>query len=562
MSSPQDRYEVIETVGTGATCRVERARDTLIGRTVALKTFLQGFGSRDLQEHFVREAQIIGALSHPNIVTLYDVGTNKDGAPYFVMEYVEGKTLEAVLDDGLLTLPRAATWAGDLATALGQAHRAKIIHGDVKPANILVTPEGQIKLGDFGIAHISTQISGSGNLSGTPAYLSPEQIQDNLQDSRSDLFSLGIVLYEMSTGVQPFKGDSVGAVCAQIISISPPSPSHCNPSLPPAFDEIVMRCLAKNPADRYASAEALAAAVYPFARNRQAAAVRLPAHTSAALNVRIPWWNRPLQARDLRIAAGWLFLITAMSTVPALRKRSIPTLTASAATVVPPAASPSRSVLSELVSTSMISITPSGIVPSLPTDLSSTVAEAESPLSQVSPTSIAKTPRHKESSGTRRKASTLASHPAPDASAGPTPATALSPNAQPAHAKQFASLRIEITSGVAEETLAVSAGEDVLVSTKLNSAHLGEPIVFDCPLSPGSHTLRVALYRADESLHLQKEGFAEIASDSLNTLDIRVSRRSKLLIRKEVALDVSWPSPHSAMAKYTSPPEPISTSSK
>ena len=211
MNTPQDRYEVIETLGVGATSRVDKARDTLIGRTVALKTFLQGFGSRDLQRHFVREAQIIGGLSHPNIVALYDVGTNKDGAPYFVMEYVEGKTLEAILKDGRLPLPRVAKWAGDLATALGQAHRAKIIHGDVKPANILVTPEGQVKLGDFGISHISTQISGSGDLLGTPAYLSPEQILGNLQDTRSDLFSLGIVLYQMATGIRPFDGDAPGA---------------------------------------------------------------------------------------------------------------------------------------------------------------------------------------------------------------------------------------------------------------------------------------------------------------------------------------------------------------
>src|ERR1700676_1939813 len=114
MDTQQGRYEVIETLGIGPTSRVEKARDTLIGRTVALKTFLQGFGSRDLQQQFLREAQIIGGLSHPNIVALYDVGTNKDGAPYFVMEYVEGKTLEAILDAGPLPLPRAAAWARDL----------------------------------------------------------------------------------------------------------------------------------------------------------------------------------------------------------------------------------------------------------------------------------------------------------------------------------------------------------------------------------------------------------------------------------------------------------------
>ena len=121
MSTPQYRYQVFETLGTGATSRVDKARDTVIGRTVALKTLLRGFGSRDLQQQFLREAQIIGGLSHPNIVALYDVGANKDGAPYLVMEYVEGKTLESVLDAGPLPLSRVAVWA------ISRPHSAKPI---------------------------------------------------------------------------------------------------------------------------------------------------------------------------------------------------------------------------------------------------------------------------------------------------------------------------------------------------------------------------------------------------------------------------------------------------
>ncbi len=281
MTTPQGRYEFIETLGTGATSRVDKARDTLIGRIVALKTFLHGFGSGDVQKQFLREAQIIGRLAHPFIVGLYDVGTNAEGVPYFVMEYVDGKTLEKVLDDGPLPLEKAALWATDLAAAIARAHRAKVIHGDIKPANILITKEGQVKLGDFGIARFATQVSNSGVLMGTPAYLSPEQIQGNAQDTRSDLFSLGIILYQMTTGVQPFSGSSVSAVCAQIVAIMPPPPSHHNPSLPAAFDRIVMRCLAKDPADRYATAEALGASLYPFAHAQEMAPV-VPEKPSAA----------------------------------------------------------------------------------------------------------------------------------------------------------------------------------------------------------------------------------------------------------------------------------------
>src|ERR1700730_725400 len=201
MTTLQGRYEFIETLGTGATSRVDKARDTLIGRTVALKTFLHGFGSRDVQEQFLREAQIIGRLAHPYIVGLYDVGTDAHGVPFFVMEYVEGRTLEKVLDDGPLPLEKAVLWAADLSAAIARAHRARVIHGDIKPANILITKDGQVKLGDFGIARFATQVSASGSLMGTPAYLSPEQILGNTQDTRSDLFSLGIILYQMTTGV-------------------------------------------------------------------------------------------------------------------------------------------------------------------------------------------------------------------------------------------------------------------------------------------------------------------------------------------------------------------------
>ncbi|HEY5068237.1 MAG TPA: serine/threonine-protein kinase, partial [Candidatus Acidoferrum sp.] len=236
MTTLQGRYEFIETLGTGATSRVDKARDTLIGRTVALKTFLHGFGSSDVQKQFLREAQIVGRLAHPYIVGLHDVGTDSNGVPYFVMEYVEGKTLERFLDAGPLPLEKAVMWTADLAAALARAHRAKVIHGDVKPANILVTKDGQVKLGDFGIARFATQVSTSGSLMGTPAYLSPEQIQGHTQGTRSDLFSLGIILYQMTTGVRPFNGSSVSAVCAQIVSITPPPPSYHNPSLPAAFD--------------------------------------------------------------------------------------------------------------------------------------------------------------------------------------------------------------------------------------------------------------------------------------------------------------------------------------
>jgi len=557
MSYPQNRYEVFESLGTGATSRVDKARDTLIGRTVALKTLLRGFGSRDLQQQFLREAQIIGGLSHPNIVALFDVGTNQDGAPYFVMEYVEGKTLEALFDAGPLPLSQAAAWAGDLATALGQAHRANVIHGDVKPANILVTSENQVKLGDFGVARFSTQASGSGNLMGTPAYLSPEQIRGSSQDSRSDLFSLGIVLYQMSTGFRPFDGDSVEAVCAQIVSSTPPPPSSYNPTFPPAFDEVVMRCLSKNPEERFPSAEAMAAAVYPFARHTQSASS--PAHPAATQQIKLSWWNKSFQQKDRwAIAAALLVLVSLAVTFPAIRKRSIPGLTAAAATVDSPSVAPDRTALGPAVSTSATNITSSEVSEAPQTDSPLLATKPESLIPSITAPPSPKSPARAKSSVAQQHASALKTGPERDASHAQTSVTT---TPQPALPKPLASLRVEIVSAIAEETLAVYAGQDVLVSTRLDSAHLGEALEFDCPLSAGTHPLRVVLYHADDSLHLQKEGFAEIVSDGSNTLDIRVNRRSKLLIRKEAALEITWPKASSASAEHTSPQMAASTSS-
>jgi serine/threonine protein kinase len=550
MDSRQDRYEIIETLGVGATSRVEKARDTVIGRTVALKTFLQGFGSRDLQQQFLREAQIIGGLSHPNIVALYDVGTNKDGAPYFVMEYVEGKTLESAFDAAPFPLARVAIWAGDLATALGQAHRVKIIHGDVKPANILVTCENQVKLGDFGVARFSTQVSGSGNVLGTPAYLSPEQIQGNLQDSRSDLFSLGIVLYQMCAGVRPFAGDSVSAVCALILSSAPPAPSHYNSSLPAAFDRIVMRCLAKNPQDRFSNAEELAASLYPFARNVQTTAPPAPA---GAQRTKGPWLRRPFQRRDLwTAAAALLLLISVASIASALRKHAISNSTASAAMMQLPAVTPARTSPPESDPAAVSIVTSSTTLSSSQPDFSAPSSVSPSPLQDLSkPAALKASPRGKPRF-IRPPTATVASVPGREASVAQPPAPVPSANPQLPRAPQPASLRVDIVSAVAGETLTVFAGQEVLLSARLDAAHLGEPMHFECPLASGAHPLRVALYHADESLHLQKEGFADIVLEGSNILAIRVARHAKLLIRKETALEVIWPNPHSESTHDTS----------
>jgi serine/threonine protein kinase len=294
-----ERYEILETLGCGATSRVDKARDTVIGRVVALKFFLQGFG-RNSEEQFLREAQTIGRLSHSSIAQLYDVNCTSSDAPFLVMEFVPGRSLEQLLARSPIPFLSAAVWAADIASALSYAHRAGIIHGDVKPGNIRVTDEDKVKLVDFGVARFASQVSGSDRVLGTPAYLSPEQIEGRTQDGRSDLFSLGIVLYEMITRVRPFAGNSLGEVCAQILTVNPVPPSKLNPAVPVAFDRIIGRCLARNPADRYQSGNELARALYLVAR---CGPQLIPRPN------RPYWFTRPAHPRDLLAIASAILLL-------------------------------------------------------------------------------------------------------------------------------------------------------------------------------------------------------------------------------------------------------------
>jgi serine/threonine protein kinase len=513
----KDRYEILGPLGFGATSRVDKARDKIIGRTVAIKTLVHSFGAAPQQKQFLREAQIIGQLSHPSIVNLFDVGVEETGLAYLVMEYINGRTLQQVLSDSPVPWPRACSWAADLAAALGRAHSAGIIHGDLKPANIMVTEAGEIKLSDFGIARFATQVSGSGRIMGTPAYLAPEQILGEPHSSRSDLFSLGIVLYYMLTGAPAFDGSSVAAVCAQILTSDPVPPSRRNTSLPEGLDHIVMRCLAKKPEDRYPSCDALAASLYPLAR-------RAPLDPVPA---KVSWWSRPIQARDV-----WAF-----ASAVVLAAGAVPVGRAVVSHLhVPPAPVPMTSLN----------------VPKAPDDLNKSLPEEFGAEVEGTPLPAkAWTPPHRER---KRAAATVTRHSGevlraaspvtqPAHSDSTVPALILSlPAAAPTATFQRAALRIKIDAAVEEGTLAVFADHDLLLTTGLKDQAAMDPMRLERVLSAGPHQLRVALYRADQSLQTEKEGLGELLANSENVLTIRVTKRPKMLVRHQTALDVVWPS--------------------
>jgi serine/threonine protein kinase len=264
------RYEILEIIGAGAHGRVARAHDPMIGRLVAIKLFPKELATGEARQRFIQEARVVGQLSHPSIITLHDMGIDEaTQTPYLVMEFLEGQPLDRILEKGSIPFPKACAWAAEVACALGAAHRKGVIHGDVKPANMLITDDGRVKLMDFGMARLASHDSKATPLVGTPAYWCPEQIMGKPQDARSDLFSLGVVLYEMVTGKRPFDAESLQAICGRVLSSTPLPPSHANPSVPANFDGIVARCLAKDPVARYAPAEALAEELYPLARRKE-----------------------------------------------------------------------------------------------------------------------------------------------------------------------------------------------------------------------------------------------------------------------------------------------------
>jgi serine/threonine protein kinase len=293
------RYEIVEERGHGAMGAVFLARDPAMDRIVALKTIhsvaLSGPQGKEYRERFYGEARAAGRLAHPGIVPVFDVG-EQDGLPFLVMEYIEGQTLADAAKAGhRLTLERVCELGQQIAEALGYAHKNGVVHRDIKPANILLTSKEKYgierpKITDFGVAKLAaSQLTTTGQLLGTPAFMPPEQFTGAVIDGRSDLFSLGVILYWLATGDQPFPGETVTAVSYKVVHTEPVPPRRLNPAISAGLDQSILKCLAKDPAARYQTGEDLAQHLAAIRAGRAApAATSVPAPTYIPGNARTP----------------------------------------------------------------------------------------------------------------------------------------------------------------------------------------------------------------------------------------------------------------------------------
>ncbi len=261
------RYELSKVLGQGAMGRVYAATDPVLNRQVAVKTILRNqlldpTVAADSSARFIREAQAVARLNHPHIVTVFDFG-EEDEIAYIVMEFIRGRELKEYFDaDDFFELPKAIRVMTELLEALDYAHGQGVVHRDIKPANVMLDAAGRVKLTDFGVARLvdsNLDRTLAGTMVGTPSYMSPEQIQGLPVGSRTDLFAAGIILYQFLTRTKPFPGPGQWSILKQIVHDDPAPPSYKNSQIPPVFDRIIERALAKDPAQRYASAAAFAA---------------------------------------------------------------------------------------------------------------------------------------------------------------------------------------------------------------------------------------------------------------------------------------------------------------
>src|SRR6202142_1325159 len=291
-----NRYQLLEQIGSGGTAEIYRARDLMLDRHVAIKILREDYSKNpEFENQFRNEARAAGNLSHPNIVTVYDFG-NDNGQLFIVMELVPGTDLKSLLRQrGRFTVDECIPLMIQACAGIGYAHRAGLVHCDVKPHNMLVTPDNRLKVTDFGIARAMAGISigeRTNVIWGSPQYFSPEQAAGESPTPASDVYSLGVVLYEMLTGTLPFIGSTVEGLARLHMEAIPIPPSEYIPDLPEALEEIILKVLSKEPSARYRTADQLGRVLAKFGTQRDEP-ISTPLSTPVSEVIPAPIWEAP-----------------------------------------------------------------------------------------------------------------------------------------------------------------------------------------------------------------------------------------------------------------------------
>lgn len=510
------RYEIVAELGRGAMGVVYKARDPQIDRLVAVKTVsLWGQEPEEEKEfrlRFANEAQAAGRLHHPGIVSVFDVGEDPENQdPYIVLEHVCGESLHRILArEKKLPLAKALKLAEELADALDYAHAQGVVHRDIKPANILVTEEGHAKIADFGIAKLNlAHFTIPGKVLGTPAYMAPEQLSGEGSDGRSDLFSLGVILYVMVTGHSPFPGSSATTVCFKVANRDPVAASALDMTLPSQIDAVISRAIAKDPEERYQRgsefAEDLRLLQQPF--KPTATTTSLRAMTSFTTSVR-----QSGKAKTSPPAAALSQVQKVVDYI--LYKAPIRDLILGAATVL---------LLVILGAQSRLLVSAPKSVTSTDATLAGTGATQDAPKT-TSPTSVIPTPP--------AQAPTIiatAARPNIRGKIGPRPKHAIVPPA---------TLDLAVQHQFKDATLFVYIDGKVALTRPLHGAVQKKLIVFNgvrgvesesVEIAPGRHLLRVRALSADQTTDLSKTVTADFVGGDSKSLQVTFEKHNSLM---------------------------------
>ena len=505
------RYEIVAELGRGAMGVVYKARDPQIDRMVAVKTVsLWGQEPEEEKEfrlRFLNEAQAAGRLHHSGIVSVFDVGEDPENRdPYIVLEYVSGESLNRILSrEKKLPLAAALQLAQEIAEALDYAHGQGVVHRDIKPANILVTESGHAKIADFGIAKLNlAHFTLPGRVLGTPAYMAPEQLSGETCDGRSDLFSLGVILYVMCTGLSPFQGSSATTVCFKVANREPVAASALDMTLPPQLDAVISSAIAKNPDERYQTGQEFAADLRLLERSHK------PGTTATSLEARAAAGTRGWSTRTGRTAPADARRVAALAQVRnvfrhILSKASGRDWILGAATVV---------LLSILVAPAKLLVTRApraGVSTSSGSAASADSARPASP--PLPPASPAEQPK-----GPRAKARATAASPAPRETVVAT-----------------ATLDIAVQHQFKDATLFVWVDGKLALTRPLHGAAQKKLVVFNgvrgvesetMKVSAGKHVLRFRALSGDQTTDLSKTIAADFAGGRDKSLQVTFDRHN------------------------------------